>query len=158
MEKFIRNLDLSANSIWFPITLGIISLLYMIFMPKQLSWKEIYLTFGVGGFLAMLFDVIIMSGWIDAFDLGKPMIPGLGDLICYSVIAPSYAVIFLNYFNRERKWLYVSLFTLLSFLSEWILVQVGYMKLKEWNTWWSLPVYILIFGFWLPWHLRLLRK
>lgn len=158
MESLIQNLDLSAKGIWFPILLGIISLLYMLFMPKHISWKIIYLTFCVGGFMAILLDVIIMSGWIDVFDLGKAKLPGLGDLISYSVIAPCYAVIFLNYYQPERKWILVVLFTLLSFLSEWILVKVGYMKLKGWNTWWSIPVYFLIFGFWLPWHMRLIRK
>ncbi|WP_102275147.1 hypothetical protein [Cytobacillus massiliigabonensis] len=157
METLIQNLDLTAKGIWFPIALGIISLLYILFMPKHISWKVIYLTFGIGGFMATLLDVIVMSGWLDVFDLGQSKIPGLGDLISYSLIAPCFAVIFLNYFNPEKKWKYVVLFTLLSFLSEWMLVKVGYMKLKGWNTWWSLPVYFFIFGFWLPWHLRVIK-
>ncbi len=158
MEKFIQNLDLSAKGIWVPIILGTISLLYMLFMPKRLSWREIYLTFGIGAFLAILLDVIVMSGLIDIFDLGDPNKQGLGDLLSYGIAAPCYAIIFLNYFEQEKKWMYVVLFTLLSFLSEWILVQVGFMELKGWNTWWSIPVYIIIFGFWLPWHLRVMRN
>lgn len=108
--------------------------------------------------MAILLDVIVMSGLIDAFDLGDPNTAGLGDLLSYSLIAPCYAVIFLNYFKQERKWIYVVIFTLLSILSEWLLVQVGFMELKGWNTWWSLPVYIVIFGFWLPWHLKIIRS
>ncbi|WP_342048795.1 hypothetical protein [Bacillus sp. OTU530] len=158
MEKFIQNLDLSAKGIWFPIVLGAISLLYMLFMPKRLSWGEIYLTFGVGGFLSVTFDVIIMANQLDVFDIGDPTREGLGDFMSYVVIPPCYAVIFLNYLRKENKWMLVALFTLLSFLSEWILVHVGYMKLKGWHTWWSIPVYIIIFGFWLPWHLRLIRR
>ncbi len=34
MEGLIQNLDLSAKGIWFPILLGIISLLYMLFYAK----------------------------------------------------------------------------------------------------------------------------
>ncbi|WP_339147153.1 MULTISPECIES: hypothetical protein [unclassified Sutcliffiella] len=68
MEKFIQNLDLSAKGIWFPIVLGIISLLYMLFMPKRLSWKEIYITYGVGAFLAITMDIVIMGSQIDVFD------------------------------------------------------------------------------------------
>lgn len=158
MEKFIQNLDLSAKGVWFPIVLGVVSLLYMLFMPKRLSWREIYLTYGVGAFLAITMDIIIMGGQIDVFDLGDPKKEGIGDIMSYGVSAPCYAVIFLNYLKQEKKWMYVVLFTLLSFLSEWILVQVEFMKLKGWNTWWSLPVYIVIFGFWLPWHLNLIRK
>ncbi|QGH35291.1 hypothetical protein GI584_15080 [Gracilibacillus salitolerans] len=158
MEKFIQNMDLSAKGIWLPIILGVIALAYMLFMPKRLSWREIYFTFGVGAFLSVTVDIVIMGSILDAFDLGDAKKEGIGDLMSYGVAAPCFAVIFLNYFKQEKKWMYVILFTLISLLSEWLLVQVGFMKLKWWQTWWSIPVYIAIFGFWLPWHLRLIRK
>ncbi len=44
MGNFIQNLDLSAKGIWFPITLGIISLIYIFFMPKRLTWRESQVT------------------------------------------------------------------------------------------------------------------
>ncbi|OAS88002.1 MULTISPECIES: hypothetical protein [Metabacillus] len=159
MEKFIQNLDLSAKGIWFPITLGTIALIYILFMPKRLNWREIYLIFGTIGYVALIIDMFFMLNYFDIFDLGRdPKQEGIGDLISYGIIPSCYAVIFLNHFKPEKKWLYVALFTLLSFLSEWMLVQVGYMKLKGWQTWWSIPVFIIVFGFWLPWHLKLLRK
>jgi len=159
MEKFIQNLDLSSKGIWFPITLGTISLIYIFFMPKRLSWREIYFIFGTSGYVAIMIDVFLMLNYFDVFDLGhNPMQEGIGDLISYGIIPSCYAVIFLNYLKPEKKWLYVTLFTLLSSLSEWMLVQVGYMKLKGWHTWWSIPIFIIVFGFWLPWQLRLLRK
>lgn len=159
MEKFIENLDLLAKGIWFPITLGTIALIYILFMPKRLTWKEIYLIFGSIGYVALIIDMFFMLNYFDVFDLGhNPMQEGIGDLISYGVIPSCYAVIFLNYFKQEKRWIYVTLFTLLSSLSEWMLVQVGYMKLKGWHTWWSIPVFIIVFGFWLPWHLRLIRK
>ncbi|MGM7722910.1 hypothetical protein [Metabacillus sp. Hm71] len=159
MGNFIQNLDLSAKGIWFPITLGIISLIYIFFMPKRLTWGEIYLTFGTIGYVALIIDMFFMLNYFDVFDLGrKPMQEGIGDLLSYGVIPSCYAVIFLNHLNQEKKWIYVILFTLLSSLSEWMLVQIGYMKLKGWQTWWSIPVFIIVFGFWLPWHLKLIRK
>ncbi|MBT2695911.1 hypothetical protein J7E79_00415 [Bacillus sp. ISL-40] len=158
MEKFIQNLDLSAKGIWFPIIWGIIVLIFVLFMPKRLTWREIYLTFGVGAFISVIMDIAIVGYILDLFDLGNPIKEGLGDLISYAFIAPCYAVIFLNYYKPDKKWLYVLLFTLISVVSEWILVQVGFMKLKGWHTWWSIPVYLVVFGFWLPWHLRLIRK
>lgn len=159
MDKFIENLDLSAKGVWFPIVIGIISLLFMLFMPKRLSWREIYLTFGVVGFVTLVIDVIIMSTWLDIFDLGsKPNIEGIGDLVGLALIPSCIAVIFLNFLKQEKKWVYVAIFTLLSFLYEWTLVQVGYMKNKGWHTWWSIPVYIFVFGYWLPWQLGLIRN
>jgi hypothetical protein len=159
MEKFIQNLDLSATGIWFPITLGIIAMIYIFFMPKRLTWREIYLIFGTIGYVALTIDMFFMLNYFDAFDLGRdPKQEGIGDFISYGIIPSCYAVIFLNYLKQEKKWIYVTFFTLLSILSEWMLVQVGYMKLKGWHTWWSIPVFIIVFGFWLPWHLRLIRK
>ena len=157
MGNVVENLDLSAKGIWFPIILGIIVLIFMLFMPKRLTWREIYLTFGVGAFISSISDIVIVGAILDLFNLGNPIKYGLGDLMSYAVIAPCYAVIFLNYYKPEKKWLYVLLFTLISVVSEWILVQVGYMKLKGWQTWWSIPVYLVVFGFWLPWHLNLIR-
>ncbi|WP_223596773.1 hypothetical protein [Neobacillus bataviensis] len=159
MEKFIQNLDLSSKGLWFPITLGTIFLIYILFMPKRLSWGEIYFIFGTTGFVAITIDVFIMLNYLDVFDLGRdPKQEGIGDFICYGIIPSCFAVIFLNYFRQEKKWIYVTIFTILSSLSEWLLVQVEYMKLKGWHTWWSIPVFIIVFGFWLPWQLRLIRK
>jgi phosphatidylserine synthase len=159
MDKIIQNLDLSAKGIWFPITLGTIVFIYMIFMPKRLSWREICFIFGTIGYVAIIIDVFIMLNYLDVFDLGRdPKQEGIGDLISYGIIPSCYAVIFLNYYKQEKKWIYVTLFTIMSFLSEWMLVQVGYMKLKGWHTWLSIPVFIIVFGFWLPWQLKLIRK
>lgn len=159
MEKFIQNLDLSSKGIWFPITLGIAALVYIFLMPKRLTWREIYFTFGTISYVALSVDAFFMMNYLDVFDLGKePKQEGIGDYITYGIIPSCFAIIFLNYLKEEKKWTYVFLFTLLSFLSEWMLVQVGYMKLKGWHTWWSIPVFIIAYRFWLPWHLRLIRK
>ncbi|WP_318508828.1 hypothetical protein [Bacillus sp. T3] len=158
MEKFIQNLDLSSKGLWFPVALGTIFLIYIFFMPKRLSWREIYFIFGTTGYVAITIDVFLMLNYLDVFDLGhNPQLEGIGDFICYGIIPSCFAVLFLNYFKQEKKWLYVTFFTILASLSEWLLVQVGYMKLKGWHTWWSIPAFIIVFGFWLPWQLRLIR-
>lgn len=159
MEKFIQNLDLSSKGIWFPITLGIVALVYIFLMPKRLTWREIYFTFGTISFVALTVDAFFMMNYLDVFDLGKePKQEGIGDYITYGIIPSCFSIIFLNHLKKEKKWTYVFFFTLLSLLSEWMLVQVGYMKLKGWHTWWSIPVFVIAYGFWLPWHLRLIRK
>ncbi len=156
--KILEKMDLTAVGIWFPISVGIALFLFMLFMPKRLSWREIYLTFGTVGYVTWVIDLPFMAAYFDLFDVGAPKVPGIGDVITYGVIPSLLAVIFLNYFKHEKKWRYVAGFTLLSFLFEWALVQVGYMNLKGWVTWWSIPVYFFVYGFWLPWHLGLMRK
>jgi hypothetical protein len=32
------------------------------------------------------------------------------------------------------------------------------MKLIGWQNWYSIPVYIAVFGVWLPWHLEAMKK
>jgi len=32
------------------------------------------------------------------------------------------------------------------------------MKLKGWQNWYSIPIYILIYGLWLPWHFESMQK
>jgi len=159
MEKFIQHLDLSSKGLWYPMALGIILLIYIIFMPKRLSWREIYFIFGATGYVAITIDVFLMLNYLDVFDLGRdPQQEGIGDFVCYGIIPSCFAVLFLNYYKQEKKWIYVAIFTILATISEWLLVKVGYMKLIGWNTLWSIPVFIIVFGFWLPWQLRLLRK
>jgi hypothetical protein len=160
MKNIIENLDLGAEGIWFPMLFGTLALLYMLFMPKKrISWREIYFTFGLIGFVTWALDVTFLATYLDMFDLGDdPKSTGIGDFMALAIVPPCLAVIYLNYYRQEKRWMYVVFFTLLSLLFEWGLVQLNFMKLYGWQTWWSIPVYILVYAFWLPWHLRLLRK
>ncbi|MGM7722427.1 hypothetical protein [Metabacillus sp. Hm71] len=159
MDNFIENLDLASVGIWYPLALGMIGLLYILFMKKRLSWGEIYFIFGATGFVSITIDVFLMLNYLDVFDLGShPEKEGIGDYVCYAIIPPCFAVIFSNYVNLQKKWLYTIIFIFLSLLSEWTLVQVGYMQLKGWFTLWSTPVFIFVYGLWLPWQLKLLRS
>lgn len=150
-------LNLDAKGVWYILAGGVLVLGYILFMPKKLKWREIYLTFGVVATLAFISHTAV-GVWSDAFDLGKKGGYGLADIIVMAIISPALAVIFLNYFRPEKKWRYVIIFTAISFLYEWGAVQSGYMRLKWWHTWWSIPVYLFIFGIYLPWHLRYMRK
>ncbi|WP_134703695.1 hypothetical protein [Ammoniphilus sp. YIM 78166] len=155
LEKLIENLDF-AKGVWLPILFGIIVFLFALFMPKRISWRDIYVTFGLITGLAWMLDVFI-GAIIDSFDLGEPQAIGIGDIISVGIIPSSLAVIFLNYYKSEKKWFHVILFSVISVAFEWGSVQVGFMKLHGWNTWWSIPVYLFMFGFYLPWHLKFIR-
>lgn len=155
-NKMIDNLDIAAKGVWFPIVVGVVLFLFMLFMRKRLSWREILFIYGIIGFLTWMTDNFV-AGIIDAFDLGDPQKEGIGEIFTYGIIPPSLAVISLNY-KGNKKWVSAIFFTVLSLLFEWGLVQVGYMKLKGWVTIWSSPVYLGMFGLILPWLLGLLRK
>jgi hypothetical protein len=153
-----KNLNLSAKGILYPIILGVIMLMVTTLMPKKLTKSEMYITFGVVGYVVLMLDIFIMATMFDVFDLGSPDVVGLGDIISYGIIAPCLSIIFLNFYKQEKKWIYVSVFSLVSFLYEIGLVYVGYMDLKGWNSLFSIPVHIISYGFWFPWHLRLMRR
>ncbi|OPX87507.1 MAG: hypothetical protein A4E53_02459 [Pelotomaculum sp. PtaB.Bin104] len=159
MENFIQRLDLQGSGIWFPLIMGTIALAFVILMPKrQLKWRGIYLTFGVIGYVAVMLDVFFVGEYLDVFDIGDPYLEGIGDLMSYAIIPSCLAVIFLNYFNQSQKWFHVTLFIVISFTFEWVLTQVGYMKLKGWQNYYSIPVYFVVYSMWLPWHLKLIQQ
>lgn len=158
MNTFIQNLDLQEKGIWLPLAAGTILLIFVLLMPKRkINWRGIYLTFGVVGFITLIIDIFLMAQYLDLFDIGNPTIEGVGDLMTYAVIPPSLAVVYLNYYDRGKKWLYISLFIIISFSFEWGLTQAGYMELKGWQNWYSLPVYYIIYSLWLPWHSNLMQ-
>lgn len=157
IHEIIDRLDLQSQGIWFPITFGFIVLLFALFMPKRLRWREFYLTFFLVGWVGWMAD-IFMGITLDLFDLGEPNRIGFADVISLGIIPSALSVIFLNYYKDTRKWFYVIGFTVLSSAFEWVAVQVGYMRLHGWHTWWSIPVYLFVYGVFLPWHLKLLRK
>jgi hypothetical protein len=153
----IKNLHLDVDGLWYIMGIGILVFLFMLFMPKRIKWREIYLTFGLIAGLAFMADTITAM-WFDFFDLGKKGGYGLGDVMTIAIIPSALSVIFLNFLKLDKKWGYVVLFTFLSFLYEWGAVQSGFMILKGWHTWWSIPFYFLMFGLFLPWHLRVMRN
>ncbi|HCF50091.1 MAG TPA: hypothetical protein DER60_07400 [Syntrophomonas sp.] len=158
MNSFIQHLDLQQQGIWFPLITGAIALLFVLLMPKrQMNWRGIYITFGVISYVTLMLDVFIVGEYFDLFDIGDPALEGIGDLITYAIIPSCLAITYLNYFNEKNKWLYVTLFTIISFLFEWELTRAGYMKLKGWQNWYSIPVYIIVYGWWLPWHFKFIN-
>ncbi len=155
----LDRLDIYAQGLWLPLVFGAILLLFVVFMPKrQINWLGIYFTFGVIGYVGVILDINIMAEYFDLFDLGDPQKEGIGDLASYAVIPSCLAIIFLNYYDKKNKWLYVTVFTAISYFYEWSLTNSGYMKLMGWQNWYSIPVFIAVYGLWLPWHLAAMKK
>lgn len=145
-----------AQGWWYPAILSSVLLLIVIFMRKKITWKEIYITFGVVGYIVWMIDMILAVPF-DFFDLGNPQKEGVPELLLFGIIPSCLSVIYLNYFNPDKKWYFVIMFVILSLLLEWGTVKVGLMELKHWETWWSTPVHFVAYAFYLPWHLKYIR-
>jgi hypothetical protein len=157
MEPIIKNLDLNAKGLWLPVALGIGLLLYALLMPKkEISWRELYITLGVVGFATWVSDSIFAK-YLDLVDFGDPNIVGIGEFITYNLVPSSLSVIYLNYLNRDHKWKLVIIFTVISFLIEWAVVKIGYMRLTHWNHLYSVPIFFLVYSYMLPLHLKLIK-
>jgi hypothetical protein len=157
MESISKNLDLSAKGLWLPVTLAIILLLVALLMPKKnIRWREVYITFGVIGFATWIADGIF-TRYLNLVDLGNPKVIGLGEYITYNFVPSSLSVIYLNYLNSKNKWKLVIIFTVISFLIEWAMVKIGYMKLTHWNHLFSLPIFFIVYSYVLPLHLKIIK-
>jgi hypothetical protein len=142
---------------WFPVTIECILLLIIIFMPKKLTWKEIFIIFNIVGYLIFLVDTIA-GRYLDIFDIGNPKNEGISELILYAFIPSSLSVIFLNFYNKNKNWILVIFFTLLSLALEYFAEVVGIFKPKKWNILFSIPIYFFAFKIYLPWILNIIRN
>lgn len=156
MDRLVDILDFSPGW-WYPVSLGIIMSLIILWMPKRISREEIYLTIGVIAAIVWTTDSIV-GFLIDLFDIGKKHNIGLPELFFYSVIPSCFAVIYLNVYHENKRLQYTIIFVALSLLAEWIAVLTGIMKLVHWNTLYSTPVYLVVYYYYLPLHLRLMRR
>ena len=158
MDKFLHNLDLGAEGLWFPLTISIILVLLVLLLPKKnISWREIYITFGIVGLATWISDAIIARA-LDLIDLGDPNKGGIGDILSYTFIPTSLAILFLNYYTKENKWKLSILFSVISFLIEVGMVYFGYMKYTGWSMVISFVVFISAFAFLLPLHLKIIKN
>lgn len=156
MNEIIKSMDFSTGW-WYPVVLGILLLFFVVFMPKRINWREIYLTFGLIAGLVWVVDTIF-AVWFNLFDIGDPHERGIAEFFLYSIIPSSLAVIYLNFYQERNKLPYTFLFISISGLAEWLTVAVGLMKLNHWNTLYSLPVYFVVYYFLLPEHLRIMER
>lgn len=149
------NFDI-AKGIWYPITLSIVLVLIVLFMPKKLNKTEIYTTFGVIGYVVWMVNITIAAPF-NIFDIGTKR-DGLPELLLYGLIPSLIAIIFLNLFEAtKRKKALIIFFIFLSTLLEWIAHKTGIMISGIWKFYYSIPVFAFVFFVGLPWHLKFIR-
>ncbi|MDQ0899279.1 MULTISPECIES: hypothetical protein [unclassified Paenibacillus] len=143
---------------WYVWSLFVFWILTVLLMPKKnLTWVGVLVTFGVTSSITWFCDTLIGSAF-DLFDLSKTNAVELSDSILVTFVPACIVTVYVNYLDLKRKWVYAFFFTLLSFGLEWVLVKVGYMRNKNWNTLYSIPVYFIFFAFFFPWLLRMISK
>jgi hypothetical protein len=143
---------------WYPASLGSALLLFILLMPKKtLTWREIYITFGMIGYLVWQVDMILAVPF-DLFDVGDPLKEGISEVFLYGVIPSALSVIYLNFLNLKwnwkKRWLYAIVFAGISLFLEWLAIRVGLVKLKHWNILFSIPIHLAAYILLLPWHLK----
>ncbi|WP_299094030.1 hypothetical protein [uncultured Metabacillus sp.] len=151
------NFDITSKGLWYPITLSLILLVFILFMPKRVSKQEIYTTFGVIGYIVWTVDMTLGDP-LDFFNVGSGKVTAVPELFLYGMIPGLIAIIFVNFYNEAHKWTSIIGFTLGSYLLNWFAVQVGIMKLNNWQTWYSIPIFFVVYAFFLPWHIRFIKK
>jgi len=157
LNSIIRSLDLHAQGNWLPIMLSVLLFLYALFMPKkEIGWREFYITFGVVGYFAWISDVVIAKT-LNLVDYGNPNITGIGEFLSYSLIPSSLSVIYVNYLKKTNKWILAITFIIISSLIEWGMIKVGYEKSHGWSFFISIPLYFVVFSFFLPLHSKFIK-
>ncbi|MDQ0185246.1 hypothetical protein MKX78_03790 [Cytobacillus sp. FSL R5-0569] len=158
LSTALSNLDLGAKGLWFPIIVVVALLFILNLMPKKrINRTELYIIFCIVGFATWIMDAFILRVF-DLVDLGSPKKLGLGDILSFTFIPSSLACIFLNFSNKKNKWSLVIFFTLISFGIEIGIEYFGYMIEKGWFNFFSILFYFIVYGFVLPYQLRIIRR
>ncbi len=142
---------------WFAYTIIGVLLLVLFFMPKKLTLKEIYYSVGILGFGAWLGDALV-GDVFKGFQIGPSPNTYLIDYIFVSFVPLALGLIYLNFLTEIKSIAFKWVWAAIAYLLEWGAVASGYMVNKGWKTWYSIPVYVLVFVFLLPWHLKFMRS
>ncbi|MGG0741551.1 hypothetical protein [Niallia taxi] len=142
---------------WYAYLIIEVFLLIFLIMPKKLSLKEIYYSTGVIGFAAWLGDTLV-GDVFSLFRIGPSPKTYMIDYIFISFIPLAIGLIYLNFLIIYKSAFYKWLWVVLAFFLEWGAAASGYMVNRGWKTWYSIPVFIMVFFVFLPYHLKILRN
>lgn len=157
-SEVIKRLDLNPDGVWLVYSVGAIIIPLSLFLKKHLTWKEWYITFGVVGFLAWLGNIVFFYQ-LDLLDSGKPSIGSLPDTIMFGFAPACASVVYCNFYvSSTAKRFLGTLFTLGSIIMEYSLVAIGFLVQKGWSTWYSIPIYLILYFIFLPRHIKFIRN
>jgi hypothetical protein len=153
----LKRLDPFAKGSWFIYLSGSFLLFLSVKFTENISRREWFLLFGMVGFYGWMANILLFF-ILDFMDSGDSSIGGLPDIFMFVIGPVSIAILFLNRYNTPTKLIRVLLFSLLTLLIEYILGKLGFLKLKRWKSYYSIPFYLVLFAIVLPWTLKLIRK
>jgi hypothetical protein len=126
-------------------------------MPKRLTIRENILIFTIVGYFAWVAH-ILFGIKLDLLDFGPTKKVEYTDFALVSLLPSLLSVLYLNYKKEDKYLLYVFLWTVLSFLIEFLFSTAGYMKHTEWKMWYSIPVYFVAYSMLHWFNKHVLRK
>lgn len=150
----LKRLDFRAKGSWFIYVTGSILFSLSIYTTKNITNREWMILFSMVGFYGWMANVILFF-ILDLMDSGDPSIGGVPDIFMFVIGPASMAILFLN---QPKKVIRILIFSLISYLIEYCLARLGFLKLKGWKPYYSIPFYLLIFAFVLPWILNIIRN
>jgi hypothetical protein len=155
--EVLNRLDLTPEGAWLVYLAGAVLMPLSLVLKKHLKWKEWYVTFMVLGSIGWLGNILFFYQ-LDLLDSGKPSIGSIPDTIMFFITPACVGVIFFNFFTSIRyKWVVSATFTIGSLIAEYLLVIVGFLGQKGWEIWYSIPIYIVLYFLFLPWHIKFVR-
>ena len=143
--------------VWFVSITIVVFFTVIIFIPKHMSWLEIYTT----TWFALSFEFILNILLSLKFDLYGYFSKGV-DLEGFIVILglyPTYNVIFLNFFPKSNRWkqtLYILGHSLFVTCYEYAILHTEAFYYNGWKLWYSALCYPVIFLV-LYWNLLITR-
>lgn len=134
-----------------------IVVLIVLFMPKRITWREIYITWAVMVALTLLTDLVLG----EIYELYDITIKGVTfhDLVFETFLPSSFGIIVVNFMPLLESYFVAYLFIGVSIaaLFEFEAVHFGLLTYKGWSIWYSVFFYFLGMIF-LRWHISFIRK
>ncbi|MEQ2526669.1 hypothetical protein EKG37_03735 [Robertmurraya yapensis] len=129
----------------------------IIFMPKKLSFPEIYFSWIVISFIVLVSDLAI-GEIFDFYDLLDKPGPQLIDLMIEITLPAFFGIIFLNFMPiKIKKSIWYCIFIIIFSTSyEQLARYFEYVHYKGWNITYSVIYYavVCIFLYWHSWFIR----
>lgn len=129
-----------------------------IFMPKRLSWPEIYISWIVISFIVLVSD-LILGGILNFYDLLNKPGPQFTDLLIEITLPASFGIVFLNFMPLElKKFIWYSIFIItFSTAYEQLARYFEYVHYNGWKIFYSV-VYYFVVSLFMYCHLMFIRK
>jgi hypothetical protein len=136
---------------WFILISIILLIMVIYFLPKHFQFVQVLSIWLFNFSIGETVDFTVATPPIDLYDVNDSKKYELFDLILYLSLYPASIYIFLTLLKTwkvlKKHWIiYLLIVAIITTLLEWISNQTGVFHYNHWSTWYSLPVYFVIYG------------